>query len=96
MFRIADYKAMSKELGRLSEIIGSVKEELSGMRECAGNLDLYWDGEANAQFILKVNEGVYNAEIILEKLRRAGYFLSYALSRYQSSEKEILRIIQEE
>lgn len=93
MIRMTDYAAMARELNKFIEIARKIKKELSSMQKCAGNLDVFWDGEANAEFILKVNSGIYSANLLLEKIRRFGTFLSYALSRYQASEKEISELI---
>lgn len=93
MFRMADYRAMSKQLDRLIELSKNVKKELDAMKDSAAELDIFWDGEANAEFFLKFNEGMYNINLLLEKIKRAGLFLSYALSRYQGSEQKINEMI---
>ncbi|MDO4965680.1 MAG: hypothetical protein Q4E51_03145 [Lachnospiraceae bacterium] len=95
MFRTVDYRLLSKELDRLSEIVIKINEELSIMQQNASNLNIYWDGEANAEFILNFNASIYDARLLLEKLKKCNSFLSYALSRYQSSEMKISEIISE-
>lgn len=93
MIRMTDYASMARELNKLIDIARKIKTELSSMQKYAGNLDVFWDGEANAEFILNVNTGIHSANLLLEKIKRFGTFLSYALSRYQASEKEISDLI---
>lgn len=93
MYRLAEYTVMAKNLERLVDLSRSIKEELSKMQDTAGNLDIFWDGEANAEFLLNFNSGMLSACLLLEKIKRFGTFLSYAISRYQASEKEISELI---
>lgn len=94
MLRKANYNEMSKSLNRMNEIAENIKNELNEMQAKAHNLDIFWDGEANAKYILNFNAGMFSANLLLEKIRRCGSFLSYALSRYQTSEREINELIE--
>lgn len=93
MLRKANYIEMSEKLNRINEIAVSIKRELDNMQKTAHNLDIFWDGEANAKYLLNFNAGMFSANLLLEKIRRCGSFLSYALSRYQISEREINELI---
>lgn len=93
MLRKANYSEMAAKLNRMIEIAENIKEELTNMQKTAHNLDIFWDGEANAKYILNFNAGMYSANLLLEKIRRCGTFLSYALSRYQISEREINELL---
>lgn len=93
MYRMAEYSVMAKELERLDAIFTGIKDELDNMKNTASNLDIFWDGEANAKFMLNINSGILSAVLLLEKMKRFGTFLSYALTRYQKSEKEISELL---
>lgn len=95
MFRSIDYRILSRELERMSEIIGSINDELESMQQSATSLNVFWDGEANAEFVLNFNASIFDAKLLLEKLKKCNSFLAYALSRYQSSEGKISEIINE-
>lgn len=93
MYRMTNYYLMSKELERFNDLSKKVASELEKMKVKTQELDIFWDGEANAEFLLNFNESMLSINISLEKIKRGGTFLSYALYRYQISERRIQELI---
>jgi len=94
MFRVADYYSMANELSRFKKLEKEIRKELNNMKEKTQELDIFWDGEANAEYLLRFNENMLTINICLERIVRSGTFLSYALLRYQNSEKKVRDLIE--
>lgn len=92
---VAEYRMMQDKLISLMDIADAITKEIETIEDIAENLDVFWDGLANDRYLFNISAGLVNAKLIVTKIKRKGYFLSYALSRYQASEREISEMIYE-
>lgn len=95
MLVMAEYRLMQEKLLQIIQMSEDVISEIETMENTAENLDIFWDGEANSEYMLNVSAGLLNARLLIQKVMRCGNFLSYALSRYQSSERRISEMIEQ-
>jgi len=93
MLIMAEYRQLFEKLMRIKELSKEIKEEIRRMNDIVDSLDIFWDGEANESFMLKLNAGLCNAKLLVSRINKSSYFLSYILKRYQNSERLISEMI---
>lgn len=91
---LAEYRVMQESLIRLIGITDGIGKQIEEMENIATRLEIFWDGKANDEYLLNLSAGLLNAKLFNQKIMRCGNFLSYALSRYQQSERKIRELIE--
>lgn len=94
MLVMAEYRMIQERLVNFMGISDEIFKEIETMEIAAKDLDIFWDGEANAEYLLNVSADLLNAKLLIQKVKRCGNFLAYSLSRYQSSERQIYEMIE--
>lgn len=85
----ANYRKMNDRLKRLYEIANATEEEIQRMVDLVDNLQIFWDGYANEEYLIKFDTDMGHASILLEKLKDTAILINNALEKYQRCEQEI-------
>lgn len=85
----ANYKKMNESLKRLYEIATSLTSEIEHLEEVVDNLQIFWDGYANEEYLIKFDVDMGHAAILLEKTKNTAFLINEALEKYQKCEQEV-------
>ena len=77
------------------ELYVQVGEQVEALKKMARALSLPWEGEANRQYLLRLETDLIEIMQILDRLYRAGELLHDAIVNYQKTEGVIADIIAE-
>ena len=88
-----EYVSFYKRIQELKELTGRVRENIDSITEEVTTLDIFWDGDANAEFMTSVSEDIAFCNAILLKISLSIKMLDKAYSQYQEMEKVIEQII---
>ncbi len=70
-------------------------EEVEKMTEYAANMDIFWDGDANAAFMQKILDDLARAAVFLIKVRDTIGLARSAFDIYTDAEKDVRAMLQE-
>ena len=90
---LADYVAMNKQLVKLVDISADVENKLNDLEETVMDLDIFWDGEANAAFMLNVKLDFFKMQVLLKSINKSAACLMLAIGKYQQTEAKVEEII---
>jgi len=77
---------MNRKAFRLAGLCASLELRIEELRESAGRLELFWDGEANAAFILAMEEDFFKICVLQTYVKQAAGLLIMAVMDYQKTE----------
>ena len=90
-----DYTLLRNRLDRLSELVAATGEEIGKIAEYTANLDIFWDGDANSAYILRISEDLIDIDVIMMRIRETVHAAVSAFDMYQENERRISRMIGE-
>ena len=90
-----DYVALKKGINTLYELYLKLNGEVEHIAEYTGNLDIFWDGDANSVYMERVSQGLIDIGAMLLRIRKSIRTLNTAFSIYMAGEKEVARIVGE-
>lgn len=70
-----------------------VEEDVSRVCDITQELDIFWDGDANAQFITAINENLIFMETVIINVRTVISDLIKIIEEYQDTEKVVSQIV---
>ncbi len=91
----ANYKKMNESLKRLYDIATYLASEIEHLAETMDNLQIFWDGYANEEYLIKFDADMGHAAVLLEKTRNTAFIINEALDKYQKCEQEVSLKIKE-
>ena len=89
----ADYVGMLKEADELTNCRKKLGDEIRRLKYVMNDLDIFWDGEANEEFHLTLNEDFAVMETLLFGIKISSNLLKQAVSDYVDTENEINMLI---
>lgn len=90
---MADYAAINKETDRLSSLYQQMHKEIRRMNRIIKDLDIFWDGEAQASFELTYSKGFAVVSTIMLNIYDVIELLKWILSEYQKTEHMVEQMI---
>lgn len=88
-----NYMLLKDQLRFLALRCMDIEQNMKDVAEATENMDIFWNGDANATFVMGINEDIASIEALILKIRGAVKLLNEALKEYQETEKVIEQII---
>jgi len=82
----AEYAKMCIAGERLQKLCRKLARHLEDMKKSVDRLELAWDGEANAAFLLRTEGDFFKLYLLQESAQAAADFLLSAVEEYQKTE----------
>ncbi len=82
----AEYAKLCMAGERLQELCRGLAKHLEDMKKSVDRLELAWDSEANAAFLLRTEEDFFKLYLLQESARETADFLLSAVEEYQKTE----------
>ncbi len=82
----AEYAKMCTTAERLRELCSGLKKHLESLEKSVGRLELTWDGDANAAFMLQMQEDFIKLHLLRESAEVMTGLLLSAIEEYQKTE----------
>lgn len=82
----AEYVQMNHSVKKLAELYAGLKKEIEQLKKSAEHLELSWKGDANAVFMLRMEEDFFKLSILQESVSKAIQLLAAAIGEYQKTE----------
>lgn len=89
----ADYTAIRSRTDELSKLYEKLSLEVADIAKYTADLDIFWDGEANDAYNLKLGKDITDIGKIVVKIGNSVKAAGYALSMYMDNEKRISDIV---
>lgn len=90
---MADYSAINRATDQLSDLYRRMNKEIFLMNRIIKNLDIFWDGDAQAAFGLTYSKGFTNISVIMLNIYDAIELLKWVVNEYQKTENMIEQMI---
>lgn len=90
-----DYMILRKKIKQLSELYMKLNDEVGKIAEYTGNLDIFWDGDANNAYITKTGEDLACISALMMRIRGVIKAADGVFGLYMSNEQKIRTIISE-
>ena len=90
---MAQYGAINQKTQELKNLYLEMNREIRRMNHIVTDLDIFWDGDAQAEFLLAYNRGFTMISAIMLKISKTIELLLWALSEYQKTENIIEQMI---
>ncbi len=88
-----DYIKVRVKIKRLSDLYAELAKEINRIAELSADLDIFWDGDANAAFVLAIEEDMVRTAVLLTGIRDVIRCARKAFDDYQASEKQVRMIL---
>lgn len=82
----ANYVRIKQDTDKLAGLYSSLQREIRIMQSSLRGLDIFWDGDANAEFHMVLNEDFALIAVLCINIRNAISLLDEAVSEYQKTE----------
>lgn len=89
----ADYIGMINSAARFGKLSNELYMEISKLKYVLSDVDIFWDGMANAQFKLTLDNDFIMMETLCLKIRYSGILLKEAVEGYVQVEKVLYEMI---
>lgn len=89
----ADYIGMNSGLKTLAFNLNRMQEEIRSLASGCRHLDIFWDGDANSEFVRIIDEDIVYMQTVLFSIRTLIEALDTIIDEYQENEKVINRMI---
>ena len=83
---------MSGKLIRLSEICKELNEETGRIARIYADLDIFWDGDANTAYSVRIADDLTRMGTVMLKLRQTVKAACSVMEIYMKTEREIKRL----
>ena len=90
-----DYMALMNRAKELAKHIDMVEGNIKDLNDVTKDLNIFWDGEANNEFVVAIGEDVAKTVVLLGVIRQTIKLIIMAINEYQTTEKVIKQIIEE-
>lgn len=90
-----DYMALMNRAKELAKHIDTVEGNIKDLNDVTKDLNIFWDGEANNEFVVAIGEDVAKTVVLLGVIRQTIKLIIMAINEYQTTEKVIKQIIEE-
>ena len=90
-----DYPALAEKIDRLQETFIKADEQICLCAAAAEELDIFWDGDANAAFISRIGDDLADAAAVLIRIRDVIGKAGKAFDHYMKNENDVKRMIGE-
>ena len=88
-----NYVIFSKRLKEAGNRLFSLSQEISGLAEYVRNLDIFWNGDANNAYRIKVFGDIARMGECIEEVIELVTLCDEAVKAYQETEKVIAQMI---
>lgn len=88
-----EYMTLREKMLLLFELYAKLRDEISKISEYTKDLDIFWDGAANLEYMKTAGEDIAQICIIMTRTRKTVYMLKEAFSLYMANEREVCGII---
>ena len=88
-----DYVGMVNDANSFVKLARRLSTEISNLKDAFCELDIFWDGMANAQFKVTLESDFLTMEAMALKIRHAGAMLKEAVDEYVSVENILNEMI---
>lgn len=88
-----DYRNLLSCSKELREKCLMVERNISKVCDITQELDIFWDGDANAQFVTVINENLIFMESVIINIRTVISDLIRIIEEYQDTEKVVSQIV---
>ncbi len=92
---VIDYHKLRDEAGRLQDLYLRLYDEISALTDMMCNLDIFWDGDANAAFMSSCGADLAQMTVIVKRAGETIRKCDKAVSEYLKNEKEVKTMIGE-
>jgi len=90
-----NYQMISRAFDQFIDTVIEVTEQINNIRETGENLDLFWDSSANAEYNMRLNADLYEAETTLKKIKENIVILARIIEKGQARERALFEMISE-
>ena len=90
-----DYSNFVIRAKKLSELVGETINNIRELNDVVKELDIFWDGDSNDEFVIAVGEDIAKVMVVLDIVRALVRELIEAFDEYQETEKIIGLMIEE-
>lgn len=90
-----DYVQLMDRARNLYELLSITIDYMGELNDVVKDLDIFWEGEANDEFITAIGEDIAKASVLLDRLRQIIRLIVTAFDEYQETEKVISQMIKE-
>lgn len=90
-----DYVSFKDKTAELTDLLIRLGNEMERIAEITQNMDIFWDGDANAAYVQKISEDLVKMGIIVMHIKETAGITRRALAVYMRSEAEVSRIIRD-
>ena len=95
MYLLSEYEQMNEKQETYMERYTQLAEQIETLKKMARALSLPWEGEANRQYLVRLETDLIEIVCILDRLYKAGELLHEAIVKYQKTEGVIAELIAE-
>ncbi len=88
-----DYIKVRAKIKRLSDLYAELAKEINRIAESSADLDIFWDGDANAAFVLGIEEDMVRTAVLLTGIRDAIRCARTVFDDYQVNERQVRMIL---
>ena len=90
-----DYHLLGIKTKELANIVSAIASAVADLGRYAGNMDIFWDGDANAAYIDRINRDLTEIGIIVAGAANLVNCAKGALELYIANERE-MELVKEE
>ena len=87
-----DYVILNNGLIRLSQICSKLNEETGRIARIYADLDIFWDGDANAAYTVRIADDLVEMGIIMLRARQTVKAVVGMMEIYMKTERDIKRL----
>lgn len=87
-----DYVILNNGLIRLSQICSKLNEETGRIARIYADLDIFWDGDANAAYTVRIADDLVEMGIIMLRARQTIKAAAGMMEIYMKTERDIKRL----
>lgn len=91
---VCEYEQMYQKQQRFTDLYGQLCEQFERIRKTAEALKLPWEGEANRQYLIRLESDLLKTVKTLDRLFLASEHLKESIAEYQKTEGLIRELIE--
>ena len=95
MYLLSEYTQMKQKLETYMELYTQVCDRIDQLKDVARSLSIPWEGEANRQYLVRLETDFLEIDRILARMCEAGELLFEVIGKYQKTEGVIAQLIAE-
>lgn len=92
---VVDWQQMSKKIMKLFELYAHLAEEIDNLAQYAADLDIFWDGDANAVFMQSIGDDLVRSAACLIRIRDTYGLLRQAFDIYVEAHEQVQGLVSE-